>query len=245
MRWSFGRIRSRARGTIVTLVSTSRDNGFDSFSYREYLDIRDHAKSYEGVVANAPLGTVGFSAERGATPVARGGMLVSGNFFRVLGVEPRLGRGFREDEDEVPGRNAVAVLGPDFWRREFAGDPSVVGRTVRLNATDFTVIGVAPESFPGMLVFGRPDFYMPLAMARVFSTGPQKDFFRGSRRSPVERQGAPETGDDAARRRATSSPSSRGTSSANIRSSIATAARRCAPSSRCGRRTMTSTGSSA
>ena len=162
---------------IVTLVSTSRDNAFDTFSYREYLDIRDHTKSYEGVVANAPLGTVGFSAELGATPVARGGMLVSGNFFRVLGVEPRLGRGFRADEDEVPGRNAVAVLGPDFWKREFGGDPSVVGRTIRLNATDFTVIGVAPESFPGMQVFGRPDFYMPLAMARVFSTRPQKDFF--------------------------------------------------------------------
>jgi predicted permease len=162
---------------VVTLVSTSHDNSFDSFSYREYLDIRDHAKSYDGVVANAPLGTVGFSAERGATPLARGGMLVSGNYFRVLGVEPRLGRGFRADEDEVPGRNAVAVLGPDFWRREFAGDPSVVGRTIRVNATDFTVVGVAPESFPGMQVFSRPDLYMPLAMARVFLTDPKKDFF--------------------------------------------------------------------
>ncbi|MEX0879966.1 MAG: ABC transporter permease [Thermoanaerobaculia bacterium] len=162
---------------VVTLVSTSHDNSFDSFSYREYLDIRDHTKSYDGVVANAPLGTVGFSAEPGATPQVQGGMLVSGNYFRVLGVEPRLGRGFRENEDEVPGRNAVAVLGPDFWRREFAGDPSVVGRTIRLNATDFTVIGVAPESFPGMQVFARPDLYMPLAMARVFTTDPQKNFF--------------------------------------------------------------------
>ena len=104
-------------------------------------------------------------------------MLVSGNYFRVLGVEPQLGRGFRDDEDQVPGRDAVAVLAPDFWKREFAGDPSVVGRTIRLNGTDFTVIGVAPETFPGMLIFSRPDFYMPLAMARVFSTNPQKNFF--------------------------------------------------------------------
>ena len=164
-------------GDVVTLVSTSRDNSFDSFSYREYLDIRDHTKSYEGVTANAPLGTVGFSAEPQATPLIRGGMLVSGNYFRVLGVEPQLGRGFREDEDRVPGRDAVAVLGPDLWKREFAGDPSVVGRTIRLNGTDFTVIGVAPDTFPGMQVFARPDLYMPLAMARVFSTNPQKDFF--------------------------------------------------------------------
>jgi predicted permease len=161
---------------VVTLVSTSRDNSFDSFSYREYLDIRDHTKSYDGVVANAPLGAVGFSAEPRATPLVRTGMMVSGNYFRVLGVEPKLGRGFREDEDVVPGRDAVAVLAPDFWKREFAGDPSVVGRTIRLNGTDFTVIGVAPDTFPGMYIFSRPDFYMPLAMARVFSTNPQKNF---------------------------------------------------------------------
>src|SRR6266496_138341 len=162
---------------VVTLVSTSHDNSFDSFSYREYLDIRDHTKSYDGVIANAPLGAVGFRAQPGATPRVRAGMMVSGNYFHVLGVEPRLGRGFREDEDKVPGRDAVVVLGPDFWKREFAGDPSAIGRIVRLNGTDFTVIGVAPETFPGMYIFLRPDFYMPLAMARVFSTNPQKSFF--------------------------------------------------------------------
>src|SRR3989454_10114085 len=161
---------------VVTLVSTSRDNSFDSFSYREYLDIRDNTRSYDGVIANAPLGLVGFSAEPGATPRVGGGMMVSGNYFRVLGVEPRLGRGFRENEDEVPGRDAVTVLGPGFWKNEFGSDPSVVGRRIRLNGTDFTVIGVAPDTFPGMQIFLRPDFYMPLAMARVFSTNPQKTF---------------------------------------------------------------------
>jgi predicted permease len=158
-------------------VSTTHDSGFDDFSYREYLDIRGKTNSYDGAIANAAMEAVGFSAEPAATPRIKGGMMVSGNYFHVLGVEPRLGRGFREDEDKVPGRDAVVVLGPDFWRHEFASDPSVVGRTVRLNGTDFTVIGVAPESFPGMMIFGHPDFYMPLAMARVFSTNPQKNFF--------------------------------------------------------------------
>jgi predicted permease len=164
-------------GRVVTLVSTSRDNAFETFSYREYLDIRDHAKSYDGVVASAMPQSVGFSAEPGATPRVRGGMMVSGNYFRVLGVEPQLGRAFRDDEDQAPGRDAVIVLGPDFWKHEFAGDPAVVGRTVRLNGKDFTVIGVAPDAFKGMFIFMRPDFYMPLAMAPVFSTDPQKKFF--------------------------------------------------------------------
>jgi predicted permease len=162
---------------VVTLASTTHDSSLDGFSYREYLDIRDKTKSYDGVIANADMEAVGFSAEPGATPRVRGGMMVSGNYFHVLGVEPRLGRGFREDEDQVPGRDAVVVLGPNFWKHEFASDASVLGRTIRLNGMEFTVIGVAPETFPGMLVFGRPDFYMPLAMARVFSTNLQKNFF--------------------------------------------------------------------
>jgi len=162
---------------IVTLVSTTHDSSFDDFSYREYLDIRGKTKSYDGVIANADMEAVGFSAEPAATPGIKGGMMVSGNYFHVLGVQPRLGRGFREDEDQVPGRDAVVVLGPDFWKREFASDPSVLGSTIRLNGTEFTVIGVAPETFPGLLIFGHPDFYMPLAMARVFSTNRQKNFF--------------------------------------------------------------------
>ena len=164
-------------GDVVTLASTTREDAFDSFSYREYLDIRAHTKSYEGVIANTTMQAVGFSAEAGATPLVRAGMLVSGNYFRVLGVEPKVGRGFRDDEDQVPGRDAVVVLAADFWKREFGGNPSVVGRTVRLNGKDFTVIGVAPETFPGLYIFMRPDLYVPLAMAGTFPSDPQKNFF--------------------------------------------------------------------
>ena len=162
---------------VVTLVSTSRDNSFDAFSYREYLDLKDHTRSYDGVIASGGARTVGFGADPRATPKAEGGMLVSGNFFSALGVVPQAGRTFRADEDEVPGRDAVVVLGPEFWKHEFGSDRSVVGRTIRLNGTDFTVIGVAPEDFTGLHIFWRPDVYVPLAMARLFSTNPQKNFF--------------------------------------------------------------------
>jgi macrolide transport system ATP-binding/permease protein len=161
---------------VVSLVSTTHDSSFDDFSYREFLDIRGKTNSYDGVVANTTMEPVGFSAEPAASPRIKGGMLVSANYFRVLGVEPRLGRGFREEEDHVSGRDAVVVLGPDFWRHEFASDPGVLGRMIRLNGTNFTVIGVAPETFAGMLIFGHPDLYMPLAMAPVFSTNGQKNF---------------------------------------------------------------------
>src|SRR5580704_1326168 len=162
---------------IVTVVGTTHDSNYEQFSYREYRDIRDKTKSYEGVVAAADMEAVGFSANAGETPRIKGGMRVSGNYFRVLGAEPSLGRGFRDDEDMVPGRDAVMVLGPVFWKHEFASDQNVIGRKVRLNGAEFTVIGVAPGTFPGMMVFGEPDFYMPLAMAKIFSTDPQKTFF--------------------------------------------------------------------
>jgi macrolide transport system ATP-binding/permease protein len=180
---------------VVTLAGTTHDSSFENFSYREYLDIRDNTKSYDGVIAYADMQAVGYSAEPGVTPRIKGGMMVSGNFFRVLGVEPRLGRGFRTDEDQVPGRNAVAVLGPDFWRHEFASDPSVLGRTIRLNGMAFTVIGVAPDDFPGLLTFGHPDFYMPLAMAPVFSTNLGKNFFedRDDRELSVKARLKPDT----------------------------------------------------
>jgi putative ABC transport system permease protein len=164
-------------GRVVSLVGTSRDKSVDAFSYREYLDIRERTKSYEGVVANRSLVGMALAAAPGATPRIKAGMLVSGNYFRVLGVVPQIGRDFRDDEDEAPGRDAVAMLGPDVFRTDFGSDPNVVGKTVRLNGADFTVIGVLPDSFPGLMIFGRPDVYVPLAMSHLFSTNPRESFF--------------------------------------------------------------------
>jgi hypothetical protein len=124
-------------------------------------------------IASADMEAVGFSAEPTATPQVRGGMMVSGNYFHVLGVDPQLGRGFREDEDQVPGRDAVVVLGPDFWKHEFASDPSLLGRTVRLNGTEFTVIGVAPETFPGKSTPPASSSFAVISLiCRSRSTGP-------------------------------------------------------------------------
>ncbi len=167
----------RNPGEIVSLVSTTHDSLYGGFSYREYRDIRDRTRSFAGVIAHTATTALGFSAAPGATARVKGGMMVSGNFFSVLGVEPQVGRGFRADEDEVPGRDAVAVLGPECWKHEFAADPAVVGRRIRLNGREFTVVGVAPDSFPGLQLFLLPDVYVPLAMASSFSTAPQKRFF--------------------------------------------------------------------
>jgi macrolide transport system ATP-binding/permease protein len=164
-------------GAVVTLVGTTRDNGFATFSYREYLDIRDRTRSYAGVIAAGPTQSVGFAADATTTPRIKAGQMVTGNYFDVLGITPQLGRGFRGEEDRVPGRDAVVVLGATFWKREFGANPAVVGRTIRLNGTDFTVIGVAPDAFTGMAIFVEPDLYLPLAMAPLMMPDRQQDVF--------------------------------------------------------------------
>ncbi len=90
--------------------------------------------------------------------------MVSSNFFRVLGVEPELGRGFLPEEDRVAGRDAVAVLSYGTWQQEFAGDPAVLGRKVRIAGIDFTIVGVAPERFTGLHPYIREAAFVPLAM---------------------------------------------------------------------------------
>ena len=150
---------------VVTVGTSESLEGFSTLiaSYRDYVDFRDQSKSFEGLVAFNGS-TFGFATEREALPQMRFGSMVTGNFFRVMGVEPELGRAFRPEEDRVPGRDAVVVLGHELWERDFAADRSVLGRRVRINGVGFTVIGVAPERFTGMNQYLQTGFYVPLMM---------------------------------------------------------------------------------
>jgi hypothetical protein len=76
--------------------------------------------------------------------------LVSGTFFNVLGVEPMLGRTLTAHDSEAPGRNAVAVISHQYWQQALSSDPAVIGRTLTINSTLFTVVGVMPASFYGV-----------------------------------------------------------------------------------------------
>ena len=151
---------------VRTAVSTGAGSlGANSnMSYPDYIDVRDRNRSFDGVVA-AAYETFGFSRQPGVQPQMKFGQYVSGNFFRVLGVEPTLGRGFRPEEDVAEGRDAVVVLGHDMWMSVFDGNPSAVGSRIRLNGVDLTIVGVAPEHFTGLENMVRPALYVPFAMS--------------------------------------------------------------------------------
>jgi predicted permease len=103
--------------------------------------------------------------------VRREGRLVTGNFFRVLGVRAALGRAFEPSDDE-PGAVPIMVLSHRAWAQHYDGDVGIVGRTVRVNGTQFQIVGVMPERFRGLEVIAAPDFWAPLALGRQFSQQP-------------------------------------------------------------------------
>ena len=150
---------------IVTAGYNTSVGGFGSISasYRDYLDFRNTSKSFDGLLADTTY-SFGFSKGPDSPAQLKMGMLVTGNFFRVLGVEPEVGRGFRDEEDQVPGRDAVVVLGHDLWEKDFAADPAILGKKIRLSGIEFTVIGVAPARFTGLDNYFRPALFVPIAM---------------------------------------------------------------------------------
>ena len=152
-------------GEVLTVGSTSASTIRPILlaSYRDYVDVRDRSRSFEGLVAFSDT-VVGFASGPDILPKLTIGMLVTANFFPVMGVEPALGRAFRPDEDQVPGRDAVVMLGHAFWQREFGADRAIIGRAIRLNGIEFTVIGVTPARFTGMDQYVRSEFFTPLMM---------------------------------------------------------------------------------
>jgi predicted permease len=152
-------------GSVVT-VSTDRPgmtDGLGGVSYPDYRDFRAKSQSFDGLVA-MQFATVGMAKSARETPQLRMGLMVSDNFFQVLGVQPALGRDSLPEEGQVPGRDPVVILSYDFWRSVFDANPAVLNSTVRINGIDFNVIGVAPKSFTGLDEYVRPHFYVPVVM---------------------------------------------------------------------------------
>jgi putative ABC transport system permease protein len=124
------------------------------FSYPDYQDYQ-RSQAFEGLAAYAGGG--GILTGRGE-PQRIFAPAASANFFSVLGVEPLIGRTFREGEDK-PGAERVTVLTYGMWRRMFGGDPGVVGQTLTISNNQYTVVGVLPPSF--QFALRQADLWLP------------------------------------------------------------------------------------
>jgi len=130
-------------------------------SFPNYRDLRDRNTTLSGILAYrvAPMGLDTYDGPRRVW-----GYLATGNYFDLLGVRPFLGRFFHAGDDVRPGEAPLAVLSYNARQSRFAGDPSIVGKTVRINKMPYSVIGVAPREFFGTELIFSPDLWVPMMM---------------------------------------------------------------------------------
>jgi predicted permease len=158
-------------------VSIGSQSGTRSlYSYQEFEYFRDRNQVFAGVLAAESSGgrlQVSIEGSGGQTEEVQT-KLVSGDYFNVLGVSALLGRTFTAEADRAPGANPLVVISYAYWKRRFGLDPSVLGKTVQVHSTMFTIIGVTPQGFFGENVGSAPDLYFPLSMQRQVMPG--RDF---------------------------------------------------------------------
>ena len=137
-----------------------------ALSYPDYLTLRDDTKGFAGVAAFAPT-TV--SIGEGANARNHSALLVTGDYFRVLGVRPARGRFILPEDDREGAANPVVVLSWDFWRRAFPGDSAngALGKPIVIAGRSFTVVGVTPRHFVGTDL-ATPALWLPLGTAPLF-----------------------------------------------------------------------------
>jgi predicted permease len=169
---------SRPAPLVSVFTSESDGNGFGADSYLAYRDLAAQPGLFSRLSASSMIPMRLARGERNDRVL---GLLVSGSWFGTLGASAALGRTITPADDRVPGESPVAVLSDGLWRRRFGADPSLVGRTVELNGHPWTVVGVMPPSFRGVLMGFTPDVYVPVAMEAWAAPGRNERANRGGR----------------------------------------------------------------
>jgi len=144
----------------------------DVFSYPMFRDLEKSQNVFTGVAAHVFFGAN--LAYRGQTTTGRG-VLVSGSYFPVLGIQPALGRLIGPSDNRAVGSSPVVVLSYAYWHNRFDGSPDVLNQTIIVNGEQFAIIGVTPPGFEGTTLALMPDIYVPITM-RGFTQRDAKSF---------------------------------------------------------------------
>ncbi len=141
---------------------------YPGMSWAEYRDLAPRLQAIEELAAfrMAPL-NVGESGRTERTFA----LLVSGNYFPALGLQPAAGRFIRPDEAAVAGAEPIVVLSHDYWQTRFGGSAGAIGQTLRVNDNHLTIVGVAPEGFQGTVMGLQFDLWVPATLASVLVPG--------------------------------------------------------------------------
>ncbi len=146
------------------LVYVNRGTVGGVWPYPGYAALRDGNHVFDQLAA---FGGITASLNAGDAAELVSGVIVTGNFFDVLGLAPARGRLLSVADDVTPGAHPVAVIGYDFWKTRFAGQADVIGREIRLNGHLFTIVGIAPAGFPGPQLGSVRNLYVPMMMQAI------------------------------------------------------------------------------
>jgi predicted permease len=154
-------------------------NNLSSISLPNFEDLRTQNHVFSGMAAT--IGAAATLSGRGdARPLPV--QLVTANYFDTLGVKAVRGRTFLPQDDQTEGGNPVAVLSNAMWIDQFGSDPSIVGQTINLNQSPFTVIGVMPAGFKGVVLVGNPEIiWLPVSMHSQVLSGTVETNFHNRR----------------------------------------------------------------
>ena len=172
---------------VDRIYRKTAQNSRGGFSTADYLDLKTEMKGYGEISA---YGFTDMSlAEPGEPPQMAAGLRISTDLFPTLRVEPQLGRGFRLDEG-VLGNHRVLMISSKLWRRRFASDPHVIGRTVRIDGEAHEIVGVLPEAIDDWRHLGAFDVFRPLGLTEKETTDRNSAWLRlvGRRSNTLTRE---------------------------------------------------------
>jgi predicted permease len=151
---------------LVQLGRSTFTNGvwvdFDTVSYPNYEDYRDHSHVFDGLTAFAHI-PLDLGGEEAAERIK--GAVATTNYFQVLGLKAALGRTFMPGLGQAAETQPIAVLSYHLWQRRYGGDPSLIGKVIRINSHPFVVAGIAPRDFRGTQLDDPADLWVPMTVA--------------------------------------------------------------------------------
>jgi predicted permease len=173
-------------GTLVDVFTSGGDGDVHATnSYPDYLDLKATNSVFTDVIGYSPMFAALSLGDRSRLVL---GQVVTSNHFEVLGIRPERGRLLTPDDDAL-GAPSVVVLSHRMWRREFGAAPDIVGRTVHLRGEPYTIVGVAPASFTGVVPLLTPELWVPVSRADEVEPAGIIDAVPGPGTTRLERRG--------------------------------------------------------
>lgn len=170
-------VKDASRVVVIYSTNQNRNGPLMNYLPSSYLNGVDYREKNDVLQALSMYTLGGGDLQIGKKDVQVGVELVDDNFFDIVGVNPFMGRTFLPQEDKTPGASPVAILSYGLWNREFAGDKDILGKSIRIDRQDYSVVGVLPAYFHDVGALGGADLYVPMMMHDAVNLGQRQTWF--------------------------------------------------------------------